>query len=550
MKYLHPFAFLERMNGGPVDTGDAAALSLLRKKMMAELELTAEKVLWIDGQPLSKNDLLQFFDELQSPVTLPYYQQIDQDEVLLTFLATGKLTGLFHDHPGYRDPRFITFISPYYEPLFTGAVLQSLKLQDEAMLQRLFANPLLMDATARNKSDGKIFRALQVQYQVVETEAAKRQSYTDSNWEAAAPYLTLSYIHVLNALPELFQETRNEWGLLLINFALMLDATGESKKALEILRAVNQLHGGFYVREQLLQFLQQLEDKAARRKSLLGRFFSKDDAFPAQHKQRRRDLFIRVGVTVVIVAVIIIGARMEPKYTPTIQVGEKAGSILFGARTSRAMQYLLLQILRESDEKMKKLLSKPILKAPATGTDVYGADFMRALRLQGDYGKDYVPPPFGRLRQWREEDSAWNDVAHRQSMRIGNRLDVALIAMVQTPDSFYSCYIASFDSAFVPLPLSVSKVYFYAGFGWDPDWVAPYAMEYVPTYRARGFFLTTLYDGYAFLENACLQFNLDSAYWQHSNRYIPLEVSVSSEQKLQLRQLNNNFNGVDMIPVE
>lgn len=550
MKYLHPFTFLEKMNSGPVDTGDAAALSLLRKKMMAELELTAEKILWIEGVAFSKNDLLQFFDGLQSPVTLQYYQQINQDTVLLTFLTTGKLTGLFNDNPLYRDARFITFISPYYEPLFTGAVLQSLQTQDATTLQGLFANPLLIDATARNKSDGKIFRVLQQQYQVVETEAARRKADWHSSWQAAAPYITLQYIHVLNVLPELFQETRNEWGLLLINFAIMLDATGESKKALEILRAVNQLHCGFYVQEVRQKYLQQLEDKAAQHKSLLGRFFRKGDSLPSQRKQRRRDLFIRVGVTVVIVAVIVIGARMEPKYTPTIRVGEKETSILFGARTSRAMQYLLLQILRESDEKMKKLLSKPILKAPVTGTDVYGPDFMRALHMQGDYGKDYVPPPFGRLRRWREEDSAWNDEAHRQSMRIGNRLDVALIAMVQTPDSFYSCYIASFDTAFVPLPLSVSRVYFYAGFGWDPDWVAPYALEYVPGYRARGFFLTTLYDGYAFLENACLQFNLDTAYWQHSNRYIPLEVSVSPEQKLQLRQLNNNFNGVDMIPVE
>lgn len=550
MKYLHPFAFLEKMNDGPVDTGDAAALSLLRKKMMAELELAAEKVLWIDGQPLSKNDLLQFFDALQSPATLPYYQQIDQDTVLLTFLTTGKLTGLFHDNPVYRDPRFINFISSYYEPLFTGAVLQSLKIQDAAMLQLLFANPLLMDVTGRNKSDGKIFRTLQQQYQIVKTASGNWLSDEHCYREAAAPYLTLQYIRVLNALPELFQETRNEWGLLLISFAILLDVRRESNKALEVLRAVNELNCGSYVQEVRQQYLQRQEEKMARRKSLLGRFFSKGDSFPSERKQRRRDLFIRVGVTVVIVAVIVIGARMEPKYTPTIRVGEKAGSILFGARTSRAMQYLLLQILRESDEKMKKLLSKPVLKAPATGTDVYGPDFMQALNMQGDYGKDYVPPPFGRLRQWREEDSTWNDVAHRQSMRIGNRLDVALIAMVQTPDSFYSCYIASFDTAFVPLPLSVSKVYFYAGFGWDPDWVAPYAMEYVPAYRARGFFLTTLYDGYAFLENACLQFNLDTAYWHHSNRYIPLEVSVSPEQKLQLRQLNNNFNGVDMIPVE
>ncbi|MGF6850294.1 hypothetical protein QFZ51_005529 [Chitinophaga sp. W3I9] len=63
-----------------------------------------------------------------------------------------------------------------------------------------------------------------------------------------------------------------------------------------------------------------------------------------------------------------------------------------------------------------------------------------------------------------------------------------------------------------------------------------------------------VYDALSFLKTSCLQLNLDSSYWQHSNRYIPVEVFLSEknqlQQQLQLRQLTNNFNGVDLIPME
>ncbi|SEW54016.1 Med9 domain-containing protein [Chitinophaga arvensicola] len=550
MKYLHPFTFLEKMNGGPVDTGDAAAISLLRKKMMAELELTEDKILWIGKQAFSKNDLLKFFDGLQSPLNLQLYQQINNDEVLSTFLETGKQTRPFHDNDWYKDPRFIQFISPYYEPLFTTAILKALKEQDVAVLQRLFANPVLMDSAARNKSDEKISRLLQEEYKALEEAGTRRKSDRACRTDEVTPLLTRQHMQVLNTLPDLFQGHRNDWGLLLIQFALILDFTNESKRALALLREMDMLQVSTHIREERQRHLEQLEDKMQRRKSILGRFFGAGAASPSQRKKRSRDFMIRGAIAVAVVVTIVIGARLEPAYTPRIRVGESKTSVFSGARTSHAMQYLLSQILLENDQRMQQLLTKPALATPVTGTDLYGPEFMLALSMQGTYGNDYMPPPFGRPREWKQEDSSWNDPAHRRSLHIVNRQDVSLITMVQTPDSFYSCYIASFDSAFVPLPLSVSRVYFYVGLGWDAEWKAPYAMDYVPAYRAQGFFLMTAYDALSFLQHSCLQFNLDTTYWQHSNRYIPMEVSLSAKQELQLRQLNNNFNGVDMIPVE
>lgn len=554
MKYLNPFAFLEKMNGGPVSTEDAAAVSLLRKKMMAELELSAAKVLRVDTQWFSKNDLLHFFDELQSPARLHFYQQINNDTVLSGFLETGKLAGLFTDNPVYNTPSFLTFIAPFYEPLFTAAVVNSLRQQQASVLQQLYANPLLMDGEHQNRSYDKIFRALQEPYKILEDAEARRRLNPNSRWREAAPYAGLQQVRVLNALPDIFQQFRNDYGILMINFALALDGTRENKKALEILRAVKILKCGAYVSEQTETYFQRLEAKATSRKSLLARFFG--DGY-RQRKDRRkllRDTLLKGGIAIAIIAAIGIGAHFEQAYTPRINVRESENSIFMGARTSLTMQYLLSQLLMDTEKRAKKLLNGPKLPAPTTGADLYGPDFMKAVRMQGNYGAGFVRPPFGRAKNWTAEDSSWTDPTHRQSIRVFNRQDGALITMVQTPDSFYSCYIAPFDSAFVPLPLSISRVYFYAGAGWDPEWKAEYAMHYVPSYRAKGFFLMPVYDALNFLKTSCLQLNLDSSYWQHSNRYIPVEVFLSQkdmlQQQLQLRQLTNNFNGVDLIPME
>lgn len=549
MKYLNPFAFLEKMNGGPVAADDAAAVSLLRKKMMAELELSEEKVLRIGAQWLSKNDLLHFFDEVQSPHRLYFYQQVNNDTVLSGFLETGKPAGLFNDNPVYSNPSFLAFIAPFYEPLFTAAVVNSIRQQQAPVLQQLYANPLLMDGEHQHRSYDKIFHALQETYKILEDAEARRRLNPNSRWREALPYAGLQQVRILNALPDAFREFRNNYGILMINFALILDGTGENKKALEILRAVKTLKCGAYVREETERYFQRLEEKAISRKSLLARFFG---AGYRQRKDRRkllRDALLKGGIAIAIIAAIGIGAHFEQAYTPRINVRESENSLFMGARTSLTMQYLLSQLLMDTEKRAEKALKGPKLPSPATGTDLYSADFMKAVRMQGDYGAGFVRPPFGRARNWKPEDSSWTDPVHRQSLRVFNRQDGALITMVQTPDSFYSCYIAPFDSAFVPLPLSISRVYFYAGAGWDPEWKAKYAMHYVPSYRVKGFFLMPVYDALNFLKTSCLQLNLDSSYWQRSSRYIPVEVFLV-QQQLQLRQLTDNFNGVDLIPME
>ena len=134
MKYLNPITWLEKMNGAPLDMSDNAAVTLLRKKMLAELALSDGQVLQVAGEWLNKNDLLQLFDCVQSPAQFSYYQQIKAEPVLSNFLETGSITGLFTDKPLYKDEGFLAFIAPFYGPLFTAAVLDSLRQREVVTL--------------------------------------------------------------------------------------------------------------------------------------------------------------------------------------------------------------------------------------------------------------------------------------------------------------------------------------------------------------------------------------------------------------------------------
>lgn len=71
MLYFNPLTFLEKMSDGPVNPEDAVALSRLRKKMMAELELSEDKMLHVNNITFSRHELLLFSISCRHPVSWP-----------------------------------------------------------------------------------------------------------------------------------------------------------------------------------------------------------------------------------------------------------------------------------------------------------------------------------------------------------------------------------------------------------------------------------------------------------------------------------------------
>lgn len=547
MKYLNPVAVLEEMNGAAVDVADTAAVSLLRKKMMAELELTTDKVLQINGVWWSKNDLLNFFDQLQDNTTLHYHQEINADPVLSNFLTTGNITGLFITKALYKDKSFLSFVAPFYEPFFTHTVLSGLQQQQVASLQSLFANPVLLDGESMKRSYDKIFRLLKEQRQQVESKRDTVSVYGHASWEEVEHLVSLTQVALLNTLPKAFHMERSEFGITMINFALALHHFGYKKRALLVMANVQQLKSVEYVQETAIKYTAYIKEGVEptalpvfrpEPTTALGKLLAKWGL--------TRERLIQIGVMIFTVMVIMIGSQFEKKEIPRQLFAPAQGNAFSGSRTYWTMEYLLSQLVMNPYAPTEGVEKHPSLKLLATGDDVYGPAFMEALSHQGAVGEFFVQPLYYHPGPLVPEDSAWMDAKHSRNLCVFNHQKSGLIVLVQTPDSFYSRFVSPQDSAFMPLPLLLSKVFFYVGDEWNSDWEGYKHMDYVPDYTIRGLFMKPALNQDIFLRKAALQFILDKDYWKTSDRYIPVEITLAADDRPLLKLLSDNTNGIQL----
>jgi hypothetical protein len=562
MKYLNPLAFLTKMNGGPVDLRDNAALSLLRKKMLAEVELSDDKLLKIDGQLHSKNDLLQFFDRLQSSRELIYHQQISEDRVLLQFLETGVLTGQIADHMWYKDAGFLQFIAPYYEPLFTVAILNGLKDQDVRTIGYLFSGPLLLDGAHITDSYRRVLRHLKGMDEQLKATVEAINNGGAYRWKYVARFANPTLIKLLNILPDEFNKWRSDYGISLINLALAIYIKN-FKEGINVLSLAEGLHTTDYVQERVQVRKKELliyrKEKLSKHpiETLVGDLLR--PLLPEWLTERRFLLVFFLTVITVTVSMSIYNKFYGDK-KPGIARVANAEDLFVKAGTGPQMKYLVAQLEYSLSGKKTDSLERDTASAsPGTGDDVYGPGFMAALR-----GKTYTPPAqlvrpgtdsaggsvvadvssdtINSAGSSPIDSTGFIDPLHKQSLRVFNRLEAPMVALLQTPDSFYSCYILPHDSTFLPLQTTANRVYFYIGQDWTATKRPATADQH---YRLNGFFATKYKNADTFLREGALTFVLDPTYWRYSKRYIPVEIGMG-EGHLFVNLLDNNANGVDL----
>ncbi|SEW54014.1 hypothetical protein [Chitinophaga arvensicola] len=551
MNYVNPFALLEAMNNGPVDPGNTAALSLLRKKMLAEIELTEDKVLRIATTAFSKNDLLQFFDRLSSTGELAFHASIAADPVLLRFLETGEITGHFVDNPVYQTPAFLTFISPWYEPVFTNAVLDSLKHKWLENTTLLFANPLLLDGEYTTTSYTRIFRYCRVLEEQLKISTAKIREGAAFNKKELSAFASGVLVAQLNQLPSEFHEWRSDYGISMINLAL---ATYRKDFAfgMSVIQLIEKLTTTRYVQNEnhkRKEILQAHRREQHRNRSLIQHILW----YPGHWIKPIRPRWlseegaggIMIGIVILIFYMMNNGDAKNPAPKKNTQTDHFAN-----ARTSDPMKYLLYTLkMTTGDTSQKKMNSQP-----RTGDDVYGPAFMESLRKSGVPYKvdssrnkaevrELVGPEASARLVPEHQSSA---VAHRQSIHLFNRLEVPAIAMIQTPDTFYSCYIVPGDSAYLPLQITANQLYVYIGQHWDAGKEATSSMAGYGAYRAKGFFALPYKDSEKFMKESSLIFTLDPVYWASSDRNIPIEIGLGDNTNLYFNLLENNAAGVEL----
>ena len=248
--YQSPF----RLAGITAPIIDKKDLQLARKKLLAELELAGGTTIRINGQEVSRQEIITLFESFNDEATLGFHTTIFSDSALLHFLENGELTtDTWQAYQLNGRSEFSLFISEYFAES-VNKLLQNI-LDGKAPIkdfEALFTRPQFL--TARH-TEAAFLTALKFYYRrkaVVQDMAIRMENSSGAHYEQVFDPVSMSdkamyvpnesvtpgeiddwkketNIPLLNLLPdELFSELRYDIANALNNLCLIADTQNHS----------------------------------------------------------------------------------------------------------------------------------------------------------------------------------------------------------------------------------------------------------------------------------------------------------------------------------
>ncbi len=223
MRYISPIRHLN------IDTNqvDAAGnmpksiLNLAKKRLLAEIDLSPQQTIRQGQTEMTKNDVLKWFDQLAISGELGFHILIAQDPVLLAFLEQQHLAAGAHFKADlYKDSKFITFVSPYYQTSFNKVLIDALENQNEPVVNTLLHyNPILMTGYSSEAAWLKINRYLNDKLEFL--QGLIKQNHYDKKYSymQAKRFYEIDLLLIFNHLPDSFQKFRDDYCIALINLS-------------------------------------------------------------------------------------------------------------------------------------------------------------------------------------------------------------------------------------------------------------------------------------------------------------------------------------------
>ena len=225
MQYISPLHFIALSTAGTIDRKD---LLLAKKKMLAELELNEGRGIEINGQEVSKNDIICFFDDLQQSADLSYHLAVYKDPVLLKFLEYNTLekNDRYADNPLYADDAFITWLSPYYAASFVVFAAECFEDMADDEWATLLRNPLLMNSYNQETAWEGLEKSMEADINRLKLYADRqtmshRPIMTQSELNEISPVCEFKHIMMLERLPaERFRQLRDEMAFAIMQICI------------------------------------------------------------------------------------------------------------------------------------------------------------------------------------------------------------------------------------------------------------------------------------------------------------------------------------------
>ncbi len=298
MRYVSPVVFFD---GNLPHPFDKKAILLQRKKLLAELELNGD-TLDIKGIKWSKNDILQYFEELQDETLLFWHEAITADTNLLTFLEEYRPAAHFASNPLYKDPNFIAWVSPWFQTAFTHVLQDCLSQDNVDGLKALLAQPVLMTSADNSKAWLTGIKMLEHSLALLQHYLEKKNNLPwDPNLKRITFLLSASYIAMIRLLPNTYNgfiKDKYAFTMMQVSIKVFNRHTRHRKLALSWIDNAYELAISAELKNELefkqleMQRIEKHRSKVQRRQwigAVIGGLFAVFVFFTSPHKESEGD---------------------------------------------------------------------------------------------------------------------------------------------------------------------------------------------------------------------------------------------------------------------
>jgi len=474
MKYVNPLSFLTDRSYSANEPPDKKDLLLQKKKLLAEIELSERQTVLVKEAELNKDDILKLFEGLQNGDDVFYHAAIAADAVLYDFLTTGNLTGngRFANNLLYSETGFLRFIAPYYKDVFTTAVLKALRNDEIEMLTKLWHNPVLLDGNYREQSFSQIRRHLLEQKNQLLLAKDKAVEKGKARLDEFLLFFDVNLLAALNILPEEFRQFKDDYGLELINTGIAIQHIN-LKLAVSILENVRLLNCSDYIQEQN-------ED---RYEILYNNLHPQKSPFKFGSWQLFAIIILFIRITVA-----FSHCDTQQDYNATIYNEFNEKSNIYA--TINEQHFSLTKRYKATNSFINQIAaycSDTTHNTPVqiktgvvlqSGSNPYKQIFGEAGINGPEYdsllGDDEENMTGSSLTTTSANSDISNKVStksdyYKEQVQFENTTEQDVIAIVETEDSTFSCFINKKDTASINIRHGLNLVYFFIGNNWDPS---------------------------------------------------------------------------------
>ncbi len=486
MAYQSPLHFFSQLNL-PINNAqlDKEHLALARKMLLAEIDLSDTQTLKKGNVELTKNDILNLFEDLKNSENLTYHTAVFADKVLLKFLEEFKIEDnpqqvsdydryaanavsrtRFANNPVYNESAFVEFIGVYFKDAFQIILQRAIEKQDRNTVKLVMQNPRFMlynqefDAFSRIllQLQGKEEDADGLQYRI-----ENRQNYTQ---EEVIAISNPNFIDCLNFLPDFFENFRDIYAISLINIGVVLYNKKKYALTKSVISNAQQLNVSTYYREKLDKYYADLVENAPASGSVSS---SSDGSSSSSSGMSWTTILVLIGLGLRLI--IFAGDCSKPSNSSDYSTNYPAitvDALYTGNRIDSAFQWVANQF------KYVSLYELP-------NQDFNKISFMTREEIGKKYKKQIQTPKNGAF-MYKEIFEKLMFQAPSNSMdttviNIFNDTDDEAIVMINTSTPYsvsniasYAKYIAPHKTvAFDMMQLYNNRIYFYVGRHFNPN---------------------------------------------------------------------------------